>query len=228
MRFARTMVGVAVLSAACLGLEARAGTMFDTQSTATQMISSPLLGPNPVTLTAPGPQHFTIDTALGTAGVTSAFRGSDFPDPLNPGQFLTYDLYNTQTTGTVTTNGSGTYDITYHLLFELKLTSGPLAGLTFETLQNATFAASNIPSIPFPAGTAFFDPNGSPADLVNIYVKYDPTGTFPAGTLVGASFDRLVTVNQVVPEPSSLTSAGLAALLGLCFAWRRRKVSRTQ
>ena len=125
-----------------------------------------------------GPQQFTIDTTTGYANVVSAFQGSDFPDPLNPGHSLTYDLYNTQTTDTVTTTPSGSYDVSYQLLFELKITSGLLAGFTFETLQNATFAASDIPTIPFPVGTAFSDPNGLGNDQVDIYVKYDPTNTY--------------------------------------------------
>ena len=182
MRLASTIVGVALIAAFCLGTQVRAGSItFETISTATQMIESPLLG-GTVTLTVHGPQVFTIDPMSGMANVTSAFQGSDFPDPLNPGQFLSYDLYNTLTTGTVTTNGSGSYDITYELLFELKLTSGLLSGFTFETLQDATFTALGVPTLPFPVGTAFSDQSGG-SDAVNIYVKYDPTGTYPAGTL---------------------------------------------
>jgi hypothetical protein len=212
MRLAPTLVGLTLLLGLSLGLEARAGIfVFDTESTATQMISSPLLG-GAVSITAYGPQQFTIDTTNGTANVTSEFHGSDFPDPNNPGQFLTYDLYNTLTTGAVTTDPSGGYDIAYHLLFELKITSGSLAGLTFDTQQDATFAASNIPGFPFPAGTSFSDPSGS--DAVGIYV---------GGNLVGTSFDRVVTINQIVPEPSSLTLAVIAVLPGIDYWWRRRR-----
>jgi hypothetical protein len=228
MRLAPTWVGITLLSGLCLGVEARAGLIvFDTESTATQMISSPLFG-GAVPLDATGPQQFTINTTTGAANVTSAFQGSDFPNPYAPGQFFTYDLYNTVTTGTVTTNPSGSYDISYSLLFELKLTSGPLAGLIFETLQDATFASSNIPTLPFPAGTAFSDPAGPANDAVNIYVKYDPTGTFAPGTLVGESFDRLVTVNSIVPEPSSIVLGGLATVICVFWGWRRSRVSRVQ
>ena len=226
MRLARNVVSFALLSGLFLGVEARAGVVvFDTQSTATQMIYSPLFG-GAVPLDAAGPQQFTIDTTTGAAYVTSAFQGSDFPNPYSPGQFFTYDLYNTVTTGTVITNPSGTYDISYSLLFELKLTSGPLAGLIFETLDNATFASSGIPTLPFPPGTAFSDPAGPANDSVNIYVKYDPTGTFAAGTLAGVSFDRLVTVNSIVPEPSSIVSGSLAAVICFYCGWRRSRVSR--
>jgi hypothetical protein len=210
--------------AACSEAGARADTVvFDTFSTATQMIYSPLLG-GTVMIDAQGPQQFTIDTTTGYANVASAFEGSDFPDPLNPGQFLTYDLYNTITTGTVTTNPAGSYDISYQLLFELKITSGLLAGFTFETLQDATFAASDIPTLPFPAGTAFSDPSGLGNDPVDIYVKDDPTNTYAPGTLAGVSSDRVVTVSGVVPEPSSMTLAVLAVVSGIGF-WPRRRGS---
>jgi hypothetical protein len=196
--------------------------VFNTESSATQMIYSPLLG-GTVMLDAYGPQQFTVDTATGFANVTSDFKGSDFPDPLNPGHTLTYDLYNTVTTGTVTTTPSGAYDISYQLLFELKITSGVMAGFTFETLQYATFAASNIPTLPFPVGTAFSDPNGPGNDAVNIYVKYDPTNTYAPGTLAGVSFDRVVTVDAIVPEPSTLTLAMFAVVPAIGFwRWRRR------
>jgi hypothetical protein len=219
MRLTQTMAGLALISGLCLCLDARAGTsVFNTESTATQMISSPLLGN--FTLTATGTQTFTIDTSSGMANVTSMFRGSDFPDPIS-GQHDTYNLYNTLTTGTVTTNPSGSYNISFQLLFELDVTSGPLDGLSFVTMENATFAASNVPTLPFPAGTAFSDPSGS--DSVNIFLK-DAFGQFPAGTEVGASFDRLVTVNSIVPEPSSLVSASLATLICIGVAWRRYRI----
>jgi hypothetical protein len=213
MRLAPTMVGLTLLSGLCLGVEARAGTIvFDTESTATQNISSPLLGN--FTLTAKGTQEFTIDTTNGTANVTSLFQGTDFP-----GQ-STYNLYNTVTTGTVTTNPSGSFNISFQLLFELDVTGGTFAGLSLVTTQNAIFAASNVPTLPFPAGTAFSDPSGS--DTVNVYLK-NAFDNFPAGTLAGTSSDRLVTINSVIPEPSSLVSAGLATLIGAGVAWGRRK-----
>lgn len=225
MRSVRNLAFLGMLTLGCQGLVARADIVFSTESTATQQINSPLLG-GTFTLVAHGPQTFDIDLATGTASVTSAFKGSDFPDPFEPSVPFTYDLYNTATTGTVTQVGS-MYDVSFSLLFELKLTSGPLAGLTFETLDNATFAASNIPTIPFPAGTSFSDPM-APMDAVNIYVKYDPTFTFPVGTLAGYSFDRVVTINEVVPELSSFTlAASLAALTGLGLARRRRRAGCT-
>jgi hypothetical protein len=223
MRLAPTLVGLALLSGLCLGLEARAGTIvFDTESTATQNISSPLLGN--FTLTATGPQQFTIDTTNATANVTSMFQGSDFPDPFT-GLHDTYNLYNTVTTGTVTTNPSGSFNISFKLLFELDVTSGALAGLSLVTTQDAIFAASNVPTLPFPAGTAFSDPSGS--DSVNVFLK-NAFGPYPAGTLAGTSFDRLVTVNSVIPEPSSIVSASLATLIGLGVGWRRRRNSRDE
>ncbi len=216
MRFALTTVGLMLLSGLGLCPHARAGVIvFDTESTADQMISSPLLGT--FALDASGPQTFTINTTNGTANVTSAFQGGDLPDPFVPGQYDTYNLYNipAYTTGTVTTTPSG-YNISFSLLFELDVTSGSLNGLSLVTTQYATFAASNVQTLPFPVGTAFSDPSG-PAP-VNIYVKND-FGPFPAGTLVGTSFDRVVTV---VPEPSAITLLGIG-LVGLCCQVRKSR-----
>jgi hypothetical protein len=220
MRRAPTFVGLTLLSGLCLCLEARGGDIvFDTESSATQMISSSLLGN--FALNASGPQQFTIDTALGTANVTSAFQGSDFPDPFS-GKYDTYNLYNTTTTGTVTTNPSGSYNISFQVLFELDVTSGPLNGLSLVTTSYATFAASNVPTLPFPVGTAFFDPSGS--DSVNVYLKND-FGPYPAGTLAGVSFDRVVTINAVVPEPSGIVLLGIG-VVGLCCYVRTSRAKK--
>ena len=215
MRLTSTVIGVAVLSGFCLGCDARAGAaVFYTESTATQNISS---GLGDFTLTATGTQKFTIDTTGGTADVTSMFHGSDFPDP--GGGYDTYNLYNTETTGTVTMNGDGSYDITFHLLFELDVTSGNLNGLSLVTTMDATFATAGA-TLPFQPGTAFADPNLPSSDAVNIYIKGD------LNDRVGISYDRLVTINAIVPEPSSIVSAGMATLIGLGVARRRRRVSR--
>ncbi len=200
---------VVLLAACCHGTAARADVyIFDTYSTADQMINSPLFGA-PFALHSVGPQHFVIDTA-GTASVTSMFQGSDFPDPFAPGTFDTYNLYNTTTVGTVTGGPSG-YTITFPVLFELDVTSGPAAGLSFVTLDNATFQATGVTTFPFPYPTYFSDP-ASPNDAVSLYIKGD-LGSGP----VGVSYDRLVTA----PEPSSLALSAVA--LGL-FAARRRWV----
>lgn len=199
---------------------ASAQVVFNTNSVATQTITSPVFG-GAVPLSATGIQTFTINTATGFAGVTSDLHGSDLPNPLAPGTFLNYDLYNTATTGTITPSGSGPYVVSFSLLFELRVTSGPLTGLTFETQDQATFTALNVASVPFPANTSFSDP--TPPDTVAIFVKTDPTNTFPPGTLIGTSSDRLVVAISVVPEPSSLTLAGLSAALPVIR--RRRRIS---
>jgi len=192
--------------------------VFDTKSTADQMISSPLLGT--FALDASGPQTFTIDTTNGTANVTSAFQGSDLPDPFVPGQYDTYNLYNIPafTTGTVTTTPSG-YNISFSLLFELDVMSGSLNGLSLVTMQYATFAASNVPTLPFPVGAAFSDPSG-PAPVA-VYLKND-FGPYPAGTPVGLSYDRVVTV---VPEPSAITLLGIGVVALCCYGRRSRAKS---
>jgi hypothetical protein len=120
------------------------------------------------------------------------------------------------TAGTVTTNPSGSFNISFQILFELDVTSGALSGLSLVTMQNAIFTASNVATLPFPAGAAFSDPSGS--DSVTVFVKND-FGPFAAGTPVGTSFDRLVTTNAIIPEPSSIAPASLATLIGL--GWRR-------
>jgi hypothetical protein len=214
-----------VAAAVSFAGSAAAAVVFDAQSTATQTISSPLFGGS-ATITATGTQTFTLDLVGSAANVISDFKGTDLPDPLNPGGFLDYDLYNTATIGTVTVVPHG-YDVNFEVLFELKVTSGPFTGLTFETQQQATFFTPEAHSLPFPGGTLFADP--TPPDLVNIYVKIDPTGNLPAGSLVGASFDRTVTVGSAVPEPSSmalviaaLVIAGLACSIA---SWRAQKAT---
>lgn len=189
--------------------------VFETHSTATQTIASPLFG-GAVVITGVGTQVFTIDPSSGFANVASDFKGSDLPNPLLPGGFLTYDLYNTATTGTVTINGSGSYNID----FELRITNGPLSGLTFETMQLATFAASNIPTLPFPIGTAFSDP--TPPDTLAISVKFDPTHTFSVGTVIGTSSNRVVTIDGIiVPEPATWLMGAMGA--GIIATLLRRK-----
>ena len=119
-------LGSAILVSLSLGLSARADTVysFDTQSTGDQMIA---LAGNPGTLvTSVGTQHFTIDLTTGTAAVTSFFQGNDLPDPFISGGFMSFNLYNTTTAGTVTRNPSGSYDIRFPLLFEVDITGGSL------------------------------------------------------------------------------------------------------
>jgi hypothetical protein len=84
MRLALTMAALTLLSGMCLCREDPAGVVvFDTESAATQMISSPSLGN--FALDANGPQQFTIDTTLQKSavssqksGVGSSFRLAEF------------------------------------------------------------------------------------------------------------------------------------------------------
>jgi hypothetical protein len=90
-------------------------------------------------------------------------------------------------------------------------------------MQIATFTA-NVSALPFPDGTAFSDPGGS--NSVNVYLKND-FGPYPAGTLAGVSFDRFVTINSVVPKPSSITLLGIG-VVGLCCHLRRARVNSSR
>ena len=190
------------------------------------MIYSPLLG-GTVALDASGTQQFTIDTTTGMAGAFGVgVSGQRFPQSVQSrAVFHVRPLQHSDHRHGDHQNPSGSYDISYSLLWSLKLTSGPLAGLIFETLQDATFAASDIPTLPFPAGTTYSDPAGPANDGIYIYVKYDPTGTYAPGTLAGESFDRVVTVNSIVPEPSSIVSGSLATVICVFCGWRRSRVS---
>lgn len=210
MRLHRLATALALAMICSATATARAGIVFDTNSTARLTVTSQLLGGSEF-LTASGPQHFTIDPVAGTANVTSAFVGHDL---VLLGQTVSYNLYNTITTGVSSKNLSGTYNVSYSLLFELQVTSGALAGLTFETKQNSTFASANIATLPFPTGTVFADPGLD--DSTNIYVKSSPTPQLPAGTLVGTTSGRTVTIDSIVPEPATwalgLLGAGLAGI----------------
>ena len=199
--------------------DSQATIVFSTNSTATQTLTSPLFG-GAKQITATGTQTFTLDLVAHTANVISLFKGSDLPNPAGEGT-LSYDLYNTVTSGTVQVNGSGHYDVTLSLLFELKITTpGALFGTLFETLKKATFTATDIPSLPFPPGTAFFDP--AFPDTIPIYLSTDLVNP------VGTSSNRVVTINSIVPEPSTIASAGLALLATAgAFVRRDRKASRS-
>ena len=207
----RLMMTACLVSALGLSRRAEAGFVSDfyTDSTATQSISSPFYPNGPISITGHGQQHFVVDTDTGIASVTSFFQGSDLPNPFGPGHF-TYDLYNTTTGGVVTPTGPGVYTITFELKFELKVTSGALAGLIVETHDDSKFEASGIANFPFLPGTSFLDP--VKPDSVNLYVKND-FGGLKAGDPFGQSFDRIVTINSIVPEPSSL----VLGLMGAAF-----------
>jgi hypothetical protein len=220
MRLTSTIIGLALLSSLCLCREARAGLyVFDTDSTATQMIYSPLLSNSAFPLDASGTQQFTINTTTGYANVTSFFQGSDLPDPFT-GQNDTYNLYNTATTGSVTMNPSGSYNISFQLLFELDVTSGALNGLSLVTMEIANFTNVSVASLPFPVPTSFSDTSGM-SDSVGVYLKND-FGPYTAGTQAGVSYDRLVTVNAIVPEPSGIALLGLG-VVGLCLHVRKSR-----
>ena len=201
-----------------LATEARV-VVLDTFSIAKQTITSPLLEGGQAVIIATGPQHFTFDLTTKVATVTSAFTGNDLPIAVLGGATVSYDLYNTTTTGTVVQNGSGTYDIDFPLLFELKITSpGPLFGVTFETLTNSNFSVHGLPALYLPLGTVFQDLTGG-SDVTPIYIKGNPTSP------VGISSGRTVTISTVVPEPSSLLLGAVAIGLTGAMIGRNRRAS---
>ena len=215
-------VGIVLLVAASFsspGKHARADLFeFDTISTADLDFVSLLIygDSNPRQLSSTGPQSFSIDTTAGTADVDSFFQGNDLEDPFNPGGFLSYELYNTTTSGTVTPSGTpGLFDVDFTLLFELEITSGAFAGVIFETTDFTSFTTTDA-TMPFAPGTIFSSPGP-----IDIFVKVDPTGTFPPGTFVGTTDNRTVTVNSVIPEPASLSLLGFG--LGIVFLRSRRR-----
>ena len=215
MRTVRSCLAIFALSV--LSPSAQADFDFVTASTATQTITSPLVANGMINLNATGFQHFTISPSTGFANVTSSFQGNDF---LTAFGAASYTLTNTQTSGTVTVGTNGVYTVSFQLLFELKITSGVLTGVTFDTLTNALFRGTTA-TLPFPNNTVFGDP-ARPNDAVAIYLEADPNGVLaslgvPIGASVGTSSNRVVTALNVVPEPGSL---GLLTLAGLSAAGR--------
>jgi hypothetical protein len=218
-------IGLSLLALSLAASSANADIQFETESTATQTIDSPLVLNDQIVLHSAGNQYFTIDPGTGFANVTSDFHGNDFATSF--GNF-SYDLYNTATTGTVTVSG-GQYTVTFTLLFELRITSSFLAGVTFETFQNATFQGT-VGSLPFPDGSVFGDPN-RPNDAVTIFLKSDPNGILgsfgiPVGAPVGTSSDREVEILRTVPEPSAFLSVAIGAGLLGAFGLRKKTTRR--
>lgn len=208
-----------LVGALSLGINAHADIVFSTLSTATQTLSSPAFG-GAVPITSRGIQVFTFNVATNLANVTSAFQGNDLPDPAGSGQKVTYDLYNTATTGTITQNASGKFDIAFSLLFELKVTSGLAAGLTFETKTISHFNATNVIDLPFKLPVAFTDP-GPNSDTVPILIKFDPSGQTPVGTVVGTSSGRTVTT----PEPASMILSAIGMIGLTAMMYRRNRAA---
>lgn len=227
MRLAQATFTLVMLS--LVAASAKADIQFDTESTATQKITSSLVNGGSINLNSAGSQHFTIDLVNGTANVTSAFKGTDFA-ALNT--TFDYNLYNTATTGTVSVSG-GNYTVTFMLLFELKITGGAgglLDGTVFETKDNAIFTGT-VGSLPFPDNSVFGDPN-RPIDPVAIYLKSDPTGLLGTngitiGAPIGTSSNRVVTILRSVPEPSTLVSIAIGAGLFGAIGLRKRATRRT-
>jgi PEP-CTERM motif len=180
------------------------------------------INPGPATGFQPyeavGALNFTLDSSLNdpshpttvpftnvTGTLNGVFPASLLPYTISPDvQFLSGDLTN------IVRNGSG--DVISGDVSNLSMRWDLIAfggGLTLFTLDGLPFNGS-ITSLPFSYGTLL-----SGAAPFNVYL--DAGGT---DVLVAIGQDRTL---AAVPEPSSVTLAGLAALtVGACMARRRR------
>jgi hypothetical protein len=180
------------------------------------------INPGPATGFQPyeavGALNFTLDSSLNdpshpttvpftnvTGTLNGVFPASLLPYTISPDvQFLSGDLTN------IVRNGSG--DVISGDVSNLSMRWDLIAfggGLTLFTLDGLPFNGS-IASLPFSYGTVL-----SGAAPFNVYL--DAGGS---DILVAIGQDRTL---AAVPEPSSVTLAGLAALsVGACIARRRR------
>ena len=181
------------------------------------------INPGPATGFQPyeavGALNFTLDSSLNdsshpttvpftnvTGTLNGVFPASLLPYTISPDvQFLGGDLTN------IVRNGSG--DVISGDVSNLSMRWDLIAfggGLTLFTLDGLPFNGS-IASLPFSYGTVL---SGSLPRLTSILMP--AARTF----LVAIGQDRTL---AAVPEPSSVTLAGLAALtVGACMARRRR------
>jgi hypothetical protein len=95
--------------------------------------------------------------------------------------------------------------------FGFEILSGPAAGIKLFTDPNVPFSfTSTFDGLPPSAGTVLM--NSGPAVLDVLF----------NGQVVAQSSDRRI-VLSAVPEPSSLTLCGVAAVVVVCSAWVRRR-----
>src|SRR5262249_59206717 len=92
--------------------------------------------------------------------------------------------------------------------------SGPAMGLKLFTDPSVPFSfTSTVDGLPPSAGTVLM--NSGPAVLDVLF----------NGQVIAQSSDRRIVLSSV-PEPSSLTLGGLAAVVVVCCAWVRRRSGR--
>ncbi len=184
------------------------------------------LGSDGVTLT---PSDSTINQVLFGAGPG---QGNTFTGPLSSGEGLhaaSNYLYSLSP-------GSGTSSLTISF-------NTPVLGVGLYTIDYfGPEAGTNTLSI-----TAFTGPNGTGTNLgtfTGVHANFQMNFlyflglTSSAGDIGSVVFSRssdftgdnlgigtieFASAGSVVPEPSSLVSASIAGLLGLGYAWRRRK-----
>lgn len=221
----------AVALASCIALCGNASThaaivVHEVENLAVQDVN--LLGIN-ATLRAQGRGTYTFDVDSnnntnpgGASTLDTDFRG------ILPAEFgdlggAPFQLFADPATAELTVTGDGTF-LRLESTFSINVFADPastIVAASFFTTTPSIFESDIIGLQDF-TGSVFRDPRidtNPMADAVPVFIGDSIVpGLPPAGTLVGSSFNRKV---SVVPEPSSLLFAGLA--LGFGVSRRRRQ-----
>ena len=118
-------------------------------------------------------------------------------------------------TSSVTIAGLGTFDITAPTN---TFSVGTFAGVDSRADSSVILDASN-PALSGYDLSSSFGPVTGPSTIL----AGDPVGTASGDLILTAAGDATFEAVAAVPEPATVVSASLAAVMGLCYAWRRRK-----